>query len=256
LPTGDQLNSGNAVKTLLSDVYARYTVPAQQDLYFGSAAAAVFQRVAHGDFQPQKMIAALAKAGAERRVLLWSAHPEEQKLLAQTTLAGELPADSATASTFGVYLNDGTGAKMDYYLHASVALGQATCRHDGRPNIGVSVTLTNTAPADASSTLTDYVTGGGVFGVQPGNIRTVVAVYAPKGAIFLGATRGGAPFPLQSASDSGHAVAQYPVELKPGESATVTLEFLGDTQPKRSLTAAVTPLLQSVNTSTLAITCK
>ncbi len=256
LPTGDQLTSGNAVKTLLSDVYARYTVPAQQDLFFGAAAAAVFQRVAHGDFAPKTMLAALAKAGDEHRVLLWSAHPEEQKLLAQTTLAGGLPVSSPSASTFGIYLNDATGAKMDYYLHMSVGLGQATCRKDGRPNVGVTVTFTNSAPGNASTTLTDYVTGGGNYGVQPGDVKTQVAVYAPPGFIFLRATRGGAGFGLQSASDSGHAVAQFPVSLKPGESATVSLEFLGDSTSKRGLAAATTPLLTALNTSSLAITCK
>lgn len=254
LPTGDQLTSTNAVDTLLSGVYARYPIPAQQDAFFSAAAAAVFTRVAHGGFAPTAMISALANAGTERRILLWSAHPEEQKLIEQTALAGTLPA--GPAPTYGVYLNDATGAKMGYYLRLHVASGQAVCRKDGRPNSRVIVTLTNTAPADSGTQLSDYVTGGGSYGVPDGDVKTNVAVYAPTGSIFLGATRDKTALPLQSASDSGHAVAQFPVLLKPGESASVTLEFLGARSAGPAVRALTTPLASRVATSPLAIACK
>ena len=41
LPTGDQLTSDNAVSCCSQDVYARYEIPAEQDAFFASAAAAV-----------------------------------------------------------------------------------------------------------------------------------------------------------------------------------------------------------------------
>src|SRR6185437_14206667 len=102
-----------------------------------------------GQFDPSTMISALAKAGDERRVLLWSANGREQSLIAQTTLAGTLDSGTDTDHEFGVYLNDATGAKMDYYLHTAVQLGQATCRSDDRVDYVVRVTLTSSAPADA-----------------------------------------------------------------------------------------------------------
>ena len=256
LPTGEELNSGNAVQMFLSDAYARYPVPAQQDAFFGSAAAAIFARVAQGDFDPTAMIAALAKAGDEHRVLLWSTHSTEQTSLAQTTLAGALPAETSPAGTFGVYLNDSTGAKMDYYLRMKIGLGATTCRKDGRPNLGVSITLTNTAPTDAAAGLPEYVTGGGNFGVAPGSVRTEVAVYAPESAVFLGATRDGSPLPLQSTTDSGRAVAQFPVLLTPGESSTVQLEFLGARRSAAAPDVTTTPMASAITPSKLEVTCK
>lgn len=243
LPSGDTLTSTNAVKLLLSNAYARYKDPAQQDAFFSAAASAVFSRIAHGDFEPRAMISALVKAGSERRLLLWSAHADEQKSIAETTLAGALPAESDATKTFGVYLNDATGAKMDYYLTLKVELGQANCRQDGRPNWEVAVTLTNTAPVDAAAKLPYYVTGGGDYGVAPGNVRTNVSVYAPKSAVFLGASRAGQSYPLHNAEDSGRPVGQFQLLLKPGETTTVRIGFLGAAPFKGTLAAAMTPVV-------------
>ena len=64
---------------------------------------------------------------------------------------------------------------MGLYLDVQTAIGQQTCRQDRRPQYAFEVTLTNTAPADAATSLPAYVTGGGAFGVTPGNIKTLVA---------------------------------------------------------------------------------
>lgn len=256
LPTGDQLSSDNAVKLLLSEVYARYTVPAQQDVFFATAASAVFSRVAHGDFDPRAMISALATAADERRVLLWSAHDQEQAILATTTLAGGLPVSTESTRAFGVYLNDATGAKMDYYLDVKVGLGQATCRKDGRPTYAVDVTLTNTAPADAGATLAGYVTGNGAFGVIPGQVRTNVLVYAPKKALYLGASKDGAALALHSATDEGYPVGQFQVQLAPGHSSTVRLEFLGAKPFSGTIVAETTPVINGHKTQEVALSCE
>ena len=107
--------------------------------------------MASGQFDKNTMLAALTQAGDERRVLVWNANAKQQSVLAGTTLTGPLPESSATTSRFGVYLNDATGGKMDYYLHTTVGLGNATCRSDGRANYLVSVTLASDAPKDAAT---------------------------------------------------------------------------------------------------------
>ncbi|MBC7761563.1 MAG: DUF4012 domain-containing protein, partial [Candidatus Saccharibacteria bacterium] len=149
LPTGDVLSSDNAVKLLLSDVYARYTNPADHDRFFAAAAGSVFAAVSGGALDPRALVKALEQAANEHRILLWSGHPAEQAVLADTTFAGGLPVSDAANKRFGVYLNDATGAKMGYFLAVKTAVGQANCRKDGRASYSVEVTLTNTAPSDA-----------------------------------------------------------------------------------------------------------
>lgn len=255
LDTGDALTSANAVKLLLSDTYARYQSVAQKDAFFASAAAAVFHRISAGQFDPRAMIAALAHAGSERRVLIWSSDPAQQKVLATTTLSGTLPVSTPAKPAFGVYLNDATGAKMDYYLDVSTAIGQAVCRKDGRATWTVQVTLTSTAQANASDTLPAYVTGGGIYGVPPGSVRTTVSVYAPPGSLFTGSAASGTDAPVHSTTDTGHPIGTYETQLAPGQSSVVTLHFLSAGRSTGQPVLTQTPVIDLHPAAALPATC-
>ncbi|MEC5183010.1 hypothetical protein RCH12_000453 [Cryobacterium sp. MP_3.1] len=255
LPTGDVLNSDNAVRLLLTDVYERYEAPEDQDAFFAAAAAAVFSAVASGDVDPVALIEALGKAGSERRVLVWSAAEADQSALADTTLAGDLPVSSQDAQRFGLFLNDATGAKMDTYLDVNTRIGQAVCRKDQRPNYSVEVTLTNTAPADSESTLPRYVTGGGVFGVTPGNIKTIVSVYGTPDVENQGVSKDGVEVPHHPGTDDGYQVSALSVELAPGQTTVLRYDWLGGEAIKNRIELHMTPVIHRNETQKLEITC-
>jgi hypothetical protein len=171
-------------------------------------------------------------------------------------VAGELPTESASSREFAVYLNDGTGSKMDYYLEKTVSVGSSVCRKDGRPTSIVEVTIKNTAPADAATSLPEYVTGGGDFGVEPGRIKTLIATYAPEGAIFLGATKDGKTTAVQTATDGGHPVAQLQTLLAPGQSLTYRVAFLGESKyAKAPVQASSTPGVRQSEAKPIAFEC-
>ncbi|PYY36727.1 hypothetical protein DEJ16_02770 [Curtobacterium sp. MCJR17_055] len=256
LPTGDTLTSDNAAKLLLSDVYAKYPDPAVQDAFFASAASAVFEKVSSGGFDTKAFIGALTDGTKDGRLRLWSADEAEQKQIAGTAVAGTLPTASAETREFGVYLNDGTAAKMDYYLDKKVSVGSSVCRKDGRPTSVVEVTLKNTAPADAATSLPRYVTGGGDFGTEPGKIKTLVAVYAPKNGIYLGASQDGKGAALQTATDGEHPVAQIQTLLAPGQSTTFRVAFLGEAKfAKAGVQAESTPGVRQTKVEPLQFDC-
>lgn len=256
LPTGDTLTSDNAVKLLLSDVYAKYPDGNVQDALFASAASAVFSKVSSGGFDARVFVSALATSAGEGRLRLWSADKAEQRRISGTAVAGELPTESASSREFAVYLNDGTGSKMDYYLEKSVSVGSSVCRKDGRPTSVVEVTLKNTAPADAATSLPEYVTGGGAFGVEPGLIKTLIATYAPEDAIFLGATKDGKTTAVQTATDGGHPVAQLQTVLAPRESLTYRVAFLGDAKyAKGPVQASSTPGVRQTEAKPISFAC-
>ena len=98
LPSGDTLTAENAVPLLLNEVYLRYPDPPTRTAFFADAAASVFAALANGSADPAALLTALARAGDEHRLLLWSAHPEDQQILADTTLAGGLPVTDAETS--------------------------------------------------------------------------------------------------------------------------------------------------------------
>jgi cell division protein FtsB len=256
LPTGDTLTSDNAVKLLLSDVYAKYPDGNVQDAFFASAASAVFDKVSSGAFDPKAFISALTDGVQENRLRLWSADSAEQKRLVGTAVAGPLPASSASERQFGIYLNDATGAKMDFYLQKTVAVGSAVCRADGRPTSVVQVTLKNTAPADAATSLPEYVTGGGNFGVEPGKVQTNVAVYAAEGEIYLGSTQDGKAAAPHTAVDGDHPVVQVQTLLAPGQSTTFRVTFLGSAkQAKAAVTAVSTPTIEQSPVQPAMVDC-
>jgi hypothetical protein len=207
------------------------------------------------ELDPVALVDALAKAGDENRVLIWSAHEEDQALLAGTTLAGGLPQSTNTDQRFGVYFNDSTTAKMDPYLKVSIAAGQVVCRGDGLPLNSVRVTLTNVAPSDSATVLPEYVTGGGLFGIPPGNIRTNIATYGAGDLYNLGVARDGVRVAYQGATDSGYGVSKLEIEIAPGESTTLDFQFLGNDPRKGGISVQHTPFVYPVETTPLAMTC-
>jgi hypothetical protein len=241
LPTGDVLTSDNAVKLLLTDVYARYPDTRMQDAFFAGAAAAVFNAVASGNLQPAPLLDALAQAGDEHRLLVWSARDEEQARLAETTLAGALPQSDSETARIGVYFNDAAGSKMGTYLQTQIDTAHAVCRADGLPQLDVHVTLTNTAPADSATSLPEYVTAGGAYGVAPGNIKVITNIYGVPGSANLGLTRDGVELPHHATTDSGYPVSAVSLELAPGESVSFTSSFLADKPGIKRIVIQKTP---------------
>jgi hypothetical protein len=254
LPTGDVLTSENAVDLLLNGVYQRYERPADQDAFFEVAAAMVFDALSSGAAEPRSLLEALAKASDERRLLLWSAHPEDQAVLDGTTLQGGLPVTDADQTRFGVYLNDGTGSKMDYYMSAGTSTQWCTSP-DGSSLAGLVVTLRNGAPADAA-TLPNYITGGGSFGVPPGITRTVAYVYLPTGTEIETAVATGASVTegFKTGTDQGRVTINWGTDLAPGEEATLTIRVR--TPQTASLEALTTPIVNTLETSGLASSCE
>lgn len=255
LPTGDVLSADTAVPLLLNEVYLRYERPADQDAFFAAATAAVFDALSSGAADPATLISALARAGEERRLYLWSADPADQAVLDGTSLQGRLPETDAEATRFGVYFNDGTGAKMDYYMKVASAVGWCTDT-EGAPEAQLTVRLRNDAPADAAS-LPDYITGGGTYGTAPGLVETVAYLYLPVGAEVVAAEA--TPTVSQQTAgfgggfQEGRRVLTWGTTLVPGEEATATVRIRTPTTPL--LEAQVTPTIWPLETAELADGC-
>jgi hypothetical protein len=109
--------------------------------------------------------------------------------------------------------------------------------------------LSSTAPSDAATVLPEYVTGRGVYGVTPGNIRTNLFVYAPGGSVPFSVTIDGEEFAFVTANDGEHSVAGVTVELTPGQESVVSMKFVGTAGSAEAVTLQHTPLASEVPTS-------
>lgn len=234
LASGDVLTADTAVPLLLDETYRRYADPREQDAFFQTASAAVFQTLADGQVDPATLIEAVSRSARERRLLVWNADAAEQAILDGSTLQGALPSSEDNRSTFGVYLNDGTGSKMDSYLHPVIET--AWCTAD---TVSLHVELRRDAPDPAS--LPPYVTGDGEYGVPVGNALTGVYVYLPPGAELLERrTSSDGPAPgFAGGSHDGHPVVKWSAQLGPAQSAR--LDLLVRVSSTGDLDAVATP---------------
>ena len=237
------LTHDNVVSTLLSDVYREIEDPAAQDAYFSAVAGQVFAAFTDGKADSTELIAALTSSAQEHRLYLWSNRPDEQSIIATTSLAGSVVGTATGGASFGVYLNDGTGAKMDYYVSRTAQLLQA-CQSDGYSSYTVRMTVINNAPSDAATRLPAYVTGRGVYGVQPGHIRTNYVFYGPAQAFAETASVNGQPVPIGAGKHAQRPVGTVTLELAPGETAELDLVFsrvVQDSDPKLQVTPGLEP---------------
>jgi hypothetical protein len=222
VPGGPPLRSDTVVRTLLSDVYAGQLSRPQQDAYFRGVARATFQALTQRPLAIRPMLAQLARAAGERRLLAWSARPEEEGLLAGTVLEGVLPQDGPGTATVGLFLNDGGGGKMSYFLRPAVALGESGCRQADRAELTVRLTLSSVAPAKGLST---YVQNSKP-GLDPYTIRTLVSVYSPTGGTVVRTKLDGEAVPVSAGSAGRRAVGIVTVDLAPGKSRQLEVTLL------------------------------
>ncbi|PVE14973.1 hypothetical protein DDA93_15295 [Arthrobacter sp. Bz4] len=237
------LTSENVLSTLLSAVYAQVKEPVVQDAYFAAVAARIFEAIAAGQGDSGQLIRALITSAEQDRLYLWSSLDAEQNLIATSRLSGEVTGASVGGTSFGVYFNDGTGAKMDYYTRRTVQLQQHCNNEEGYSEYTVRVSLTNTAPIDAGNVLPPYVTGGGIYGVAPGNVRTNTIAYGPTQALLQSARIDGENVPLGAFLHGQRPVGVLTTEIGPGETATIEMDFSQVVQESEPF-LKVTPTIQ------------
>lgn len=234
LQTGETLTSENAVSLLLNEVYFNYgeVVPGQaadgtaQDLFFASAAAQIFSTLTTGVENPLALLDALRQASDESRMKIWSSNPDIEAMLSGTRLAGTLPATNDDRTIAGVFFNDTTGAKTDYYADASVVASTDQCTASGAPTFHQTITFANNITPEQADALPYFITGPHF---QPGYIATDVVVYAPVGASITSWNVAGAEsFTLMSeGTHLGRSVVRISVVTPPQTAATITVDMTG-----------------------------
>jgi len=236
---------------LSSTLYADAPDAAQQHALLAQAFKALFEAaLTSGD--PQQIIGALADAAAEGRIRIWSAHPDEQQTLAATNLGGALPKDDERGSYVGVLFNDSTGGKMNFYTDAAISTAVGSC--EGEPTTQVRVTWANNAPVDPEEPLPESVTGAANEQLHPGDVRTLIAVYGPEGAA-VNAQRSDPADGSQSTTLGTRSVVQHEVTVAPGESATITVSFVGTGAGERLTRVQHTPAIDTIETTRVPLVC-
>ena len=248
LPSGDVLSSDNAVSLLVHDIYFRfdsYAEPEKVDAFFQEAASAILTKVISGEFDMKAMLAAVTQSVDQGSIMAWSADPTEQAALDGTRIQGALPADNAEKTVVGIYYQDTSASKMDYYMQTATNTTSDVCAAGPNPSFTSTVTVHSNLTADEAESLPEYVASGN-YG--PGLTSTKVFVYGPVGATLSEArvdAAGEATTVNASGNDLGRPVASFTAYLAPGESSTVTATFSGAEGSYGPLEVRGTPMINA-----------
>lgn len=251
LPDGELITAANVVELTESTAYQRFpTDQRARKNFLQDIATTVVRRMTGAVDSPRRLLDALGKAVSERRISMWSASADEEKLLEQTPLAHTIP-DSATPYA-AVVINNLAGNKVDYYLRQEVTYEADGCAGETRSST-VTVKLRSVVP---DTPLPEYVAGSlglsrNVPIVLPsGTMLTSVRLIATKGAKLTGAFSNGQQIGVFTGSDRDHPTFEIQVAIPPRQSGELTFRLSEPTVegvaqvPPQPLIDAATPTIK------------
>lgn len=238
--TGVTLNSKNAAHELLIDQYQTFdTRPARVD-FLDAATRLTFEKFTSGDLpKPARVANVMTPMIEQGHVLAFSPNPDAEALYQRLGLDGSFP-PATNADALSVTESNAGANKLDAYMQRSMKYA-ATFRPDtGEVQSTLTVTLTNSAPADG---LPDIVLAN-IHDRPKGTNEMLLTVYTPLQV--TGATTGdGTAAKVGGSDDFGLNSYTIPVDVPPGGAVTLQVAMDGfiSPSPDYNLTLIRPPLV-------------
>ncbi|WP_455905394.1 DUF4012 domain-containing protein [Microbacterium sp.] len=243
LASGEVLSEENAVSLLLSEVYGRwdsYKEPELVDGFFADTAAAVFDKIASGDFDLKDMMWAITESASQGSVLAWSDDAQVAAAIDGERISGVLPTDNSDATTVGIYFNNSNGSKIDYFTETATT-ATATCEA-GDTTFTATGSLTLPLTQRQAEALPRYVQSM-TFGAR---FRDWIFIYGPPGTTLTDATFNGDEVSVmhRDIDDLGRPVVAFEAWFDPGDSIDVTATFVGSDGDYGPLALQTNPMVR------------
>jgi hypothetical protein len=145
----------------------------------------------------------------------------------------------------GLYLNDSTQAKLEFYLRCTTAVVSNSCNGEGVQDFTTRTTLASLAPPNVVS-LGPSVVGYGA-GATHGTMSMVLTYYAPYRGRVTSLSVDGVEQSVNIATQQGLNLATVPITLAPGKKHLVIMTIesgpgeRGDANFKTTPGAVLTP---------------
>ncbi|MEZ3159116.1 DUF4012 domain-containing protein [Microbacterium sp. BWT-B31] len=246
LDDGTEINADNAVRLLLSEAYERFgTDGLAADAYFSDVASRVFDKVASGSWGPTAMIDQVMRAVGEQRIYAWFPREDENALTSEFKVDGALTADNMAATQVGIFLNNASYSKLEYYLSTSM---NVTCDAAAR-TMTTSLTMVSTVPG---GNLSQYTLAWRNPSLHiPRTTMILDTLYAaPPGSTItaIDPTDGDMTKWNRDGAEKGHPLSSRTMLLTMGETKTVSFTTqlpegeLGPLEVRYSPTVTQTPV--------------
>ena len=255
LPDGTVVDGTNAAKVLMHDVYWNYPVE-ESDGIFASVASAAFDKILGGigDVDVTKLVGAFERGAEEGRLIAWMRNDDEQNAIKEMGIDASLPDpdDPSADPVAGVYFNNLSFSKLDWYLNADTQIGQGVKNGDGTCSYRITVTLTNIMTQEEAGKLPDYVAASAPDAARDDE-RLNVSLFAPTGGNISDLTVEGTQFGLGAATWHGIPFYSGTVDLHAGETTTITYTLTTSAEAgDKPLALRQTPTCQAARDSASA----
>lgn len=255
LPDGTVVDGTNAAKVLMHDVYWNYPVE-ESDGIFASVASAAFDKILGGigDVDVTKLVGAFERGAEEGRLIAWMRNDDEQNAIKEMGIDASLPDpdDPSADPVAGVYFNNLSFSKLDWYLNADTQIGQGVKNGDGTCSYRITVTLTNIMTQEEAGKLPDYVAASAPDAARDDE-RLNVSLFAPTGGNISDLTVEGIQFGLGAATWHGIPFYSGTVDLHAGETTTITYTLTTSAEAgDKPLALRQTPTCQAARDSASA----
>ena len=180
---GTVLDGTSTVRVLMHDTYWRNLDDyAATDVYFAEAASAALDCIMGGvpSMDPGALLQAVRRGIDGGHLLMWASDPDEQAIIEGLGASGEVTLDPA-APQLGVYLNNGSWSKFEWYLNIDFSMGEAAANADGSRTYPCSLRLTNAMTPEELEASNAVITGGNPAKRSEDDMLEVLNLYAPAG---------------------------------------------------------------------------
>ena len=241
---GTVVDGSNAANELLSGSYWKYPEGGDaQDAVFASVASGAFNQLLGGlgEVGFTNLFKVIKRGGDEGRLLMWMANEAEENAVVQMGFGGTLNADP-TKPQAGVFVNNYSYSKLDWYLNLDAVKGEGVKNADGTVSYPMTVTLTNEMSAADAAALPAYIAAHNGTADAPTQEMLRTLLYAPAGGTITDVVTSSGS--MKEATHNGLLVYYQDVRLMPGESFQITYTVTVSAEAAEELDVRVTPTAQ------------
>lgn len=223
LPDGTVVDGSNAAKVLLHDIYWNYPVE-EQDAIFAAVAGSAFNKIVGelGSSDITKIAAAIEKGASEGRILMYSRNDDEEKAAKALGISGALQTDTSEAPILGIYVNNYSYSKMDWFLDKRVTIDSSVENADGSTTYRVTTSLKNTMTPQEKAEMPGYFQGHNGISQDIDDEVLRLYLYAPAGGSISDIkTSGSGSIEMNEATHDGLKVAWGGVHMLLGQDIKV-----------------------------------
>ena len=223
LPDGTVVDGSNAAKVLLHDIYWNYPVE-EQDAIFAAVAGSAFNKIVDelSSSDITKIAAAIEKGASEGRILMYSRNDDEEKAAKALGISGALQTDTSEAPILGVYVNNYSYSKMDWFLDKRVTIDSSVENADGSTTYRVTTSLKNTMTPQEKAEMPGYFQGHNGISQDIDDEVLRLYLYAPAGGSISDIkTSGSGSIEMNEATHDGLKVAWGGVHMLLGQDIKV-----------------------------------